>query len=283
MVGGHFADKAIEMVKKGYKMQGTGDNWDFRIMAHDMTEKHQNQDMHYFASNLIFDRVPVPDNLSLTPKHDITRLNNSAFLLSADENKKLLEDYKVIVSRILVQYLPVFSIFSSIVPTHIEHAYKNEMSKKSLVVPLPILMKDEKNYSDVVDILASYEDAIEDIYTKAGLICQKPDNGQAGNSEEILSRSRPDQPGAHVTQEDNSDHMKGICVPFGGDQLTRVRFAGGKDLRAGAHTAKDRFDHCSPFKIELWHTKASFLQVNIKKTKQYAFELYCDLIIIMSE
>ena len=263
-IGGHFADEAIVMAKKGVKMQGTGDNWDFRIMAHDMRKDSQNKDMHYFASNLVFDRVPTPDNLSVTPKHDIKSLENSAFLLTAAESKKLLEDYKVIICRILTKYLPAFSVFKNIVPTHIDHAYQDEMSKKSVIVPLPIQMKDEKNYADVVDILSSYEDAIEDIYVKAGVI-KKPDNSQIGKLKEntTSSHSRPDQPGAHVTSEDSNDHMKGISVPFGGDQLTRVRFAGAKDLRAGAHTAKDRFDHCSPFKIELWHTKASFLQVKI--------------------
>ena len=263
-IGGHFAEEAIEMVRKGVKMQGTGDNWDFRIMAHDMRKDNQNKDMHYFASNLVFDRVPTPDNLSVTPKHDIKSLQNSAFLLTAAESKKLLEDYKVIISRILVKYLPAFTVFKNIVLAHIDHAYQDEMSKKSVIVPLPIQMKDEKNYADVVDILSSYEDAIEDIYVKAGVI-KKPDDGKVEKLKEntISPHSRPDQPGAHVTSSDSSDHMKGISVPFGGDQLTRVRFAGAKDLRAGAHTAKDRFDHCSPFKIELWHTKASFLQVNI--------------------
>ena len=57
MIGGHFADKVIEQVKGGKRLQGTGDNWDIRINAHDMRSTHQNVDLHYFASNLIVERI----------------------------------------------------------------------------------------------------------------------------------------------------------------------------------------------------------------------------------
>ena len=77
----------------------------------------------------------------------------------------------------------------------------------------------------------------------------------------LKPHSDPDQPGGHFNPNDVNDHMKDISVPFGGDQVTRVRFVGAKDLRQGCHSAKDRFDHVSPFPIELFHTKMSFLQV----------------------
>ncbi|WAR02013.1 hypothetical protein MAR_008571 [Mya arenaria] len=51
------------------------------------------------------------------------------------------------------------------------------------------------------------------------------------------------------------DEMK---VPFGGDQLTRVRLQGAKALRAGAHTATERFNHLHPIIVELFHTLQDF-------------------------
>ena len=55
------------------------------------------------------------------------------------------------------------------------------------------------------------------------------------------------------------DHLS---VPFGGDQLTRVRLQGAKSLRAGAHSANQRFDHLHPVIIEMFHTLQDFLEVS---------------------
>ena len=78
----------------------------------------------------------------------------------------------------------------------------------------------------------------------------------------IGSSSRPDQPASHIRPTPSEkDPLQGVKVPCFGDQLTRVRFAGAKDLRAGCHSPKDRLDHFYPFCIADWHTKRSFLKV----------------------
>ena len=262
ILGNHFADIAIDQVRLGNKLQGTGDNWDMKIRPHDMLFTHQNTDLHYFASNLIVERVPC-DNLPRTsPQKDLLSLPNSAFLLSMAEATKLKEDFKVLVARVLVTNIPQLSFLKSIVPQHIPHKYQQEMANKSTIIPLPMQMKDEKKYEDVADISDSYEQQLEDIYVRAGVV--QKHKGPAQPASVISGESAtPDQAAAHFNKDDANDHMKGISVPFGGDQLTRVRFAGAKDLRAGTHTAKQRFDHCSPFVSELFHTKMAYVQVKI--------------------
>ena len=52
--------------------------------------------------------------------------------------------------------------------------------------------------------------------------------------------------------------LHGVKAPCFGDQLTRVRLAGAKDLCVGCHSAQQRLDHLYPFCIVDWHTKRSF-------------------------
>lgn len=135
IIGKRFADGLIEEVKDGKKLQGTGDNWDMRIHVHDMQSSHQNVDVHYFACNLIVERVPCQNLSTTAPQRDIRTLSNSVFLLSNAESIKLKKHFKVLVGRILVANIPDLSFMKSIIPQHIPHKYQKEMALKSTIVP----------------------------------------------------------------------------------------------------------------------------------------------------
>ncbi|CAB4003354.1 Hypothetical predicted protein [Paramuricea clavata] len=161
IIGNHYSDSVIKAVKDGKNLQGTGDNWDMKIHVHEMQSFHQNQDLHYFASNPIVERVPCQNLSPNAPRRDIIKLPHSVFLLSDEEEIKLREDFKVLVGRVLVAGIQSLSFFKSVITEHIPHKYQKEMSEKSIIVPLPMQLKDEKKYSDIVDILDYYENELE--------------------------------------------------------------------------------------------------------------------------
>ena len=117
---------------------------------------------------------------------------------------------------------------------------------------MPVVMKDEKKYAEVVDVLDQLEKWTHEIYTAAGLC--------SPNTEP--SDDRPDQPTSHFPPvASDCEPLRSVKVLCFSDQLTRVRFAGARDLRAGCHSAKQRLDHLYPICIVDWHTKRSFLKV----------------------
>ena len=84
--------------------------------------------------------------------------------------------------------------------------------------------------------------------------------------------SRPDQPASHIPPVLAHDDPL-PKVPCYGNQLSRVRMAGCKDLRAGNATARERLDHVYPFRIADWHAKCSFLKVSM-----YSFLIGLELV-----
>lgn len=64
----------------------------------------------------------------------------------------------IIVSRILTQYIHDLSPLSKSIPKHILHKYCSQMSRKSEVVVLDVLMKNEAKHSDMLDIVVKMQE-----------------------------------------------------------------------------------------------------------------------------
>lgn len=256
LIGGHFLDSTIAKIKAGCTFRGTGDNFDLRILKGHMRSDNDNEDLHLFATNFLENRINFTNLPNVTPRADITTVLRSKFTLNQAEWKAYISTTKILIARVLLQFFPKFSIFKQIVPSHIEHKYTDNLSKKSFIVSMPIMDANENKYGDCVKILRTYEDWIAELYSKAGLLQNLPNREHPPLPEEPASVG---QTQSH-TLFTEGDVMKEMKIPFSGDQLTRVRFAGAKDLLAGSHTPTDRFEHCSPFKPVMWHCKASLLQ-----------------------
>ena len=88
----------------------------------------------------------------------------------------------------------------------------------------------------MVDVLDQLESWASELYVQAGL-CDPPDDGNHPPKPPIAAPFRPDQPASHVPPvPELDDYLPKVQIPCIGDQVTRVRLAGAKDLRAGCHT-----------------------------------------------
>ena len=156
-IGHHFLDRAVEMVKEGKTFVLVLDNIDWEVKVHDMRSDKQNKSVHAVATSIVFDRV-ASDHLHNVPKNCLSGCNMKDLLKLSDEEQICTrERYKIFLGRILCDLFPAFQFLSGVVPVRTPCQYQAEMSIMSEVVPLPVLMKDEKKYAEVVDVLDQLE------------------------------------------------------------------------------------------------------------------------------
>ena len=97
-----------------------------------MRVDRRTQSLHYFNAFAVKDRV---DSSSLTTQKPSPRqLDVQQILPSEDDFYQLVQNCTTLLSRVLVEYIPVFSALEDVVCTHIQHGQSNAMKQKPVVV-----------------------------------------------------------------------------------------------------------------------------------------------------
>ncbi len=169
-IGQHFLDRAVELVKSGHKFVFVLDNIDWEEKAHDLRSDNQHKSVHTVAKTIVFDRIPS-DNLSDTgPQRDLKTCNVRELVAVSDaELDAIRSPYRIILAKYLFEHFPEFRVLQRHIPRTTDCMYSEQTCLKSEVITMPILLKDEKKYSECVDVLDQLETWTYDIYAAAGM------------------------------------------------------------------------------------------------------------------
>lgn len=133
------------------------DNVDKKVGVHDVRLGHHGEMHHMFSVLVARSRLP---SLSLARTGQVTNVTSlpwESFLPTHDDVKSVKGNLVVLVSRLLTKYFKSLSPLAKSIPQHIGHMYSTQMSKKSEVVVLDVLMKNEARSTDMLDIMQTLQ------------------------------------------------------------------------------------------------------------------------------
>ncbi|PFX13265.1 hypothetical protein AWC38_SpisGene22668 [Stylophora pistillata] len=222
--------KSSQLANRPKTYQILGDNLDKFVRPKHMSSNNQNKSIHWFAMNAVQDRATMKStDIKQQQQRPILSVENSEFLPSTEDNNQLLQNFILLVARILVKRVPDFQCLKRTVVKHIPHEFSNEMKRKSVQVPLGILFKNENLNDEMIEIL----EHVHSHYVPTKMV-----RTEDGELEPEVAES----------------------IFFGGDQLTEERARNCKDARADADTEYDRLEGVKS-KHEDWHSIRLIYQI----------------------
>ena len=121
-VGGDIKSEVKQVLQTNSSLCIVFDNLDFAVLANIILKNHRNSDMHWIGHYVTFDRVPsshLDNTHSLLA--NINEFDNTEYLLSENELRKLKSDFTILVARVLVQFFACLNNLKSAVTIHIPH------------------------------------------------------------------------------------------------------------------------------------------------------------------
>ncbi|XP_066935089.1 uncharacterized protein [Clytia hemisphaerica] len=126
------------------------DNVDTKVRVSDMTEEHQNIDIHHTAKMAVMHRVNCNHLNDTKPATALSELDHEAFICKASDHTKQRLNYMTLISRIITSSIPALEPFSKFVVNHTPHQYAEEMSKKSESIFLGLIYENENTTQGIM-------------------------------------------------------------------------------------------------------------------------------------
>lgn len=226
-IGQTYTNQMSAAMKEGKRLCLVGDNVNYAVGIREQRKENCGKTKllhHAFASVALLNDSKFDHLSKIKPQRPWTDLKLDDFIVNEEEYKNIRLDYTKHIVKSAIKHVPFFKILDDVFD---ESSKTNEEQyRKTLVIPLETVLKNEQYYADVVDIMEQHENIIEKTFQDAG-----------------------------VTLTDKTK------IHTGGDQLTRERYSGAKVLRAAEANVKHRFGHLGPITFEMFHLVMNFLQV----------------------
>jgi len=174
-----------------------GDNVDKKRGVRDVRSDNQATMLHMYS--LLVGRSRIP-GIGLSRTGQVAKLSSlpsESFLPTQSDVNATKQNLVVLVSRILTRYMHSLFPLSKAIPQHITHKYTAQMSKKSEVVVLDVLMKNEAKSSDMIDIMKKMQQYLGEGYPKDRRVASGGDQltceCQAGSQRHVMCGNTPEE------------------------------------------------------------------------------------------
>ena len=132
-----------------------GDNIDKKQSVRDERSDRRSWMIHMYsilAGRSRLSKTQLSKSGSVCPLVDVP---NASFLPTNDDIAAIRRNLRVIVCRNLTKYFEELTPFANAVPEIVPHRYMEEMSRKSDVAIMDVLMKNEAKSGDMLDIMSA--------------------------------------------------------------------------------------------------------------------------------